>query len=366
MARSIGIDWIRVSVVFMLFPFHTARVFDGWEPFYVKDTINDFSTWFVGSLGFWMMSLLFVTAGFSACHALQRRSRNEFLLERTRKLLIPLILGLVLIVPVQGYIAQLRLVPHYDNYFAFLSDYFTNFKDLSGYTGGFTPAHLWFILFLFVISLVLMPLMNILLQKTYPAGARSARWILSGFLPMTVADFLPDIGGKNPFLYGLLFLFGFILAQDLKGLVFLKKGFPIVLPIGASLIPLYLYAMSAIEWSDASLAARLGMDVLKNLCAWFMIIGLIGFADKTFQHASGLLLYLNKVSYPVYILHQSVLVVCAYFVVGTGFSPGFKFMGVMILSLLVSVSLVEVYRRICIAIFNQSKKSSASEVVTQT
>lgn len=30
--------------------------------------------------------------------------------------------------------------------------FFTKETDLSGYTGGFTPAHLWFILYLFIIS----------------------------------------------------------------------------------------------------------------------------------------------------------------------------------------------------------------------
>lgn len=32
--------------------------------------------------------------------------------------------------------------------------FFTHFTDLSGYDGGFTPGHLWFIFFLFIISLL--------------------------------------------------------------------------------------------------------------------------------------------------------------------------------------------------------------------
>ncbi|HEY3315995.1 MAG TPA: hypothetical protein VGL40_12055 [Bacillota bacterium] len=35
--RDHYIDWLRNLGILMLFPFHTARVFDYWEPNYVKD-----------------------------------------------------------------------------------------------------------------------------------------------------------------------------------------------------------------------------------------------------------------------------------------------------------------------------------------
>jgi glucans biosynthesis protein C len=346
MERSIGIDWIRIAVVFMLFPFHTARVFDRWEPFYVKDTSNEFSTWLVGSLGFWFMSLLFVTAGYSAYHALKKRGANEYAKERMKKLLIPLIFGLVLIVPIQGYIALLQFNQSAESYGSFLKDYFINFEDLSGYTGGFTPAHLWFILFLLVISLILLPIMKGLLKKEYQSSDVKEIYILFGFVAMTVADCLPDIGGKNPFLYGLLFLFGFILAQRPNLMDFLRKAYKIILPVGVILIPVYMIEVSDIDWTEASILLRLSADLLKNICAWWMIIGLIGFTDRTFHRTSRPLRYLGAASYPVYILHQSVLVVVAYFIVQLDAFPWLKFMGIMLTSLILSLLLYELFRRI--------------------
>ncbi|MEO8355419.1 MAG: hypothetical protein ABI621_05875 [Chloroflexota bacterium] len=47
---------------------------------------------------------------------------------------------------------MLSLPEHYAGFFRF------DLEQLDGYNGTFTPAHLWFILFLFVFSLLGLPL----------------------------------------------------------------------------------------------------------------------------------------------------------------------------------------------------------------
>lgn len=49
---------------------------------------------------------MFVIAGMSSYFALSKRSVKEFAKERVNKLLIPLLVGLVTIVPVQTYVAD--------------------------------------------------------------------------------------------------------------------------------------------------------------------------------------------------------------------------------------------------------------------
>ena len=40
--RRYDIDWLRVLAVLLLFPFHTARIFDTMNPWYVKnDTLSE-------------------------------------------------------------------------------------------------------------------------------------------------------------------------------------------------------------------------------------------------------------------------------------------------------------------------------------
>ncbi|MEH7119450.1 acyltransferase family protein, partial [Neobacillus vireti] len=158
--RRYDIDWLRNLGILLLFPFHSARVFDYWDPFYVKS--NELSwelSWFIASTSYWFMPLLFWLAGSSTWYALQYRSNQQYLKDRVSRLLVPFIFGLFFIVPPQGY---LSLWQHNGdspgNYFTFLKNYFLDFSDLSGYFGTFTPAHLWFILYLFVFSLLALPL----------------------------------------------------------------------------------------------------------------------------------------------------------------------------------------------------------------
>ena len=71
---------------------------------------------------------------------------------------MPFLFGVLAIVPPQAYVARFQQAGYAQDYLEFLPDYFRLRGDLSGYTGLFTPGHLWFILFLLVFSLAALPL----------------------------------------------------------------------------------------------------------------------------------------------------------------------------------------------------------------
>lgn len=341
--RKYGIDWLRIFVVFLLFPFHTARVFDWWEANYIKDVPNAFSSWFISSVGFWFMALLFVIAGFSTFQALQKRSAGEYAKERVKRLLFPFLIGLVLIVPVQGYVASLQHEGFSGSYLQFLSGYFTDFRDISGYTGSFTPAHLWFILYLFVISLCLLPLLMKLRAPKTESAMRP--WMLFlAFLPMTISEALPDIGGKNPFFFGLLFFFGFLIARAEPIMELIRRLRFWTLGAALLLTPVYLMVASTLGWpGDINLISAL-VALFRNFCVWLIILALMGLSDTYLNKPSRVLSYLNRASFPVYLLHQSVMMVIAYFIVATALSAGLKFLSIMFGTLLASLLIYELFR----------------------
>ena len=92
----------------MLIPYHTARLFDSYEPFYVKNGQTSTALTLLRTiLDPWGMPLLFVVAGAGACFALQRRTGRQYLHDRVLRLIVPLLFGLLFIVPPQAYYAWL-------------------------------------------------------------------------------------------------------------------------------------------------------------------------------------------------------------------------------------------------------------------
>ena len=177
--RRWDIDWLRIlAVVALLVPYHTFRVFDVLEDWYVKnDQSSTALNWFnyLGdAIG---MQLLFLLAGAATWFALRRRSGGQYAWERVKRLLFPSVFSLLIVVPPLSYFG---LRSHSDYAGSFLEWYPSFFEfypeDPAGYfMGGFTVAHLWFILFLLVISLVALPLFLCFKRKS---GQKIIGWLV--------------------------------------------------------------------------------------------------------------------------------------------------------------------------------------------
>jgi len=143
-ARRHDVDWLRIAAVLLLIPYHTARVFNWEEDFYIKnDPTDGVAQAFVDFVGPWHMSLLFLLAGVATWLAFRFRSGGQYAAERVKRLLIPFVFGVLVIVPPQTWLAYNT---HHDadlTYWEYLPKFFTTADEgFTGYTGGFTPAHL--------------------------------------------------------------------------------------------------------------------------------------------------------------------------------------------------------------------------------
>lgn len=168
------------------------------------------------------MPMLFFLAGASTHFALEKMSLKDYLQERIKRLLIPIIFGIIVIVPPQTYLARLCRGESNLNYFEHLKFFFTNVIDFTGFDGGFTPAHLWFIAYLFVVSIVggfiiskifksrigenLLPLIKNALLSRFSIPIL----LLLGF----TSDIFPSIMGKSIIGYLTIFILGYIIYQD--------------------------------------------------------------------------------------------------------------------------------------------------------
>lgn len=145
--RKYYIDNLRWVCILLLIPFHAAMAWNCWgEGNYIWFSSNKGLSAFITLISPWYMPLLFVLAGMSARYSLQKRTVKDFVRERIKKLLLPFLIGVVTIVAGMTYYADRFHNGYAEDFFAHYRIFFTKFTDLTGYDGGWTPGHLWFVL----------------------------------------------------------------------------------------------------------------------------------------------------------------------------------------------------------------------------
>ncbi len=91
---------------------------------------------------------------------------------------------------------------------------------------------------------------------------------------------------------------------------------------------------------------RAGLSLLGGLGTWLMLVGLVGLGRRYLDRTSPALRYLAEGSYPVYILHQTVIVVAAFYLVGLAV-PGVVLWPLLLTtSVVVTFALYELVRRV--------------------
>jgi len=310
--RRHDLDWLRIMAVLLLIPFHSARVFDVWDPFYVKNAAKSgVLTWSViAFLEPWHMQLLFVLAGAATWYALGHRSAGAYAGERFKRLLVPLGFGLLVIVPPQTYLGAWSHGLHIS-----LGSYWNFSGDLTGYTGGWTPAHLWFIAFLFIFSLLALPLF--MRWHRRPIGARWLLFAMPVVLLLANALPAPDDGPQNPFYSLALFIGGFLLVADPRAERMIHRAWKPLLAAAAGTMATTLlvwHSGVADTFAEGSLPDTL-VSFLGNVNTWVCVLALLGAGHALFNRQNRVLRYANEGAYPFYLLHQTVIITVAYVVV---------------------------------------------------
>ena len=87
--RQYYIDWLRIMLIISVFLFHTGMIFNTWD-WHVKNDIlyGGVLRKVMIFLHNWRMPLLFMLSGAGTFFALGNKTTGQYLLERTRRLLI--------------------------------------------------------------------------------------------------------------------------------------------------------------------------------------------------------------------------------------------------------------------------------------
>ena len=299
--RKYYIDNLRSASILLLIPFHTAMAWNCWgEGNYIWFHNNRVLSSFIVSISPWYMALLFVLAGISARLSLAKKTYREFIGERIKKLFLPLITGMISVVAWMAYYADLFHSGYQGSFFSHYNVYFTRLTDLTGYDGGWTPGHLWFLLYLFVISIICLSF--IALQRKYFPKLSFEKWDVAGIILLGIvlppSSLIFNIGGKSIGLYMMLYLLGYyIFSEDkhMDRIVRYRHLFLVIMLIfDATNIYLFLWAKQANE--------ILSTIAMYSTC-WFGILALLGFGKSKFNQRNRITRYLSSRSYLIYIFH---------------------------------------------------------------
>jgi peptidoglycan/LPS O-acetylase OafA/YrhL len=338
--RRWDIDWLRVLATLLLFYFHSAKIFYQWSPFYIlNDPLSRPLSYISLFIEHWHMPLFFVLAGTASWFALRRRTGGQYALERLKRLLVPYLFGLLVIVPPQLYFALRPRRPDYaESYLQFYPHFFD-----PDYTGGkFDMGHLWFILFLFLFSLIALPLFLYLRRDSGQrlvdrlAGFLSRPGtILLLVLPIILLNAVP-LGYPNPVYFLIYFIYGYMLMADERFGQAIDKHKLVALILGVAIYVVWIALVTAgvlhPDWMK---------PVRESLIAWLCLIALLGYGRQFLNFSNGFLRYFSEASYALYILHQTVIVIVGYYVVqwSAGILP--KLLVILGVSFLITLALYD-------------------------
>jgi len=323
--RKNEIDWIRNIGVLLLFIFHTASIFTYYEPWYIwSDSKSCLATLVFIICIPWHMPILFFLAGASTRFSLGNRSGKKYILERVRRLLIPFILGMLVLVPPQGYLARVSRGRPVGNYFQQYKYFWTTISNIP-YDGGFGPAHLWFILYLFIISIVALFIIRSFKKEGMKKFLLKLKYKLinkHSLVFMVLILFFTDmtpiaIAEKNILIFLIVFLMGYIVYDDNDYLEYIDKNKKQSLIMAVIFFIFYIgVILFYYNWDkNGGLGLKVLISIMRNGIMITTIVAIVGYGRKYLTKGGRALDYLNKACFPVYILHQPIIVFIAYYLV---------------------------------------------------
>jgi surface polysaccharide O-acyltransferase-like enzyme len=331
--RRYDLDWLRVIATLVAFVFCCTRIFDT-EGWYLKNVEQSplLSVVTRGLIASWLAEIFFLLSGAASWYALQSKTAGAHLLVRIKRLLVPLYtVGLFVLLPPQFYLDLITNAGFTGTFWASLPRYFRGLAlpriTLRPETSLHVPfeGHLWFLQYLYIISLVTLPLLLFLKSER---GKRFIAWLADwcerteGIFLFAVPLAIVLIGLRWLFVgqrtwaelvfHALIFLAGYVVAADKRFTEGLQTQ---VLESGV------LWLLAAV--GQGVVVSGLGYNVerqsfsllyvlyqiLVSVASWSAVVFVLGVAARLPNRNRRLLAFANEAVLPFYLLGQTIILI---------------------------------------------------------
>jgi glucan biosynthesis protein C len=355
--RRYELDWLRVLAILSVFLYHSTRFFNLGD-WHVKN-VNTYvwvEIWNIFATR-WMMPLFFIISGASLFYAIGKSSGwRRFYVDKFLRLMIPVLVASVTHSALQVYLERLIHGQFSGSFFSFLPEYFNGVYLGIGTPGNFAyhGMHLWYLLFLFIYSLICYRLFIWLkgtgreilnrIMTMFAIPGLMYIWfsipllIMKALIPQAVLNV--GSGGWG-FLYYIWFLIsGFMIISSDRLQQQIKNQRWISLLLGMVLSTVYLYQL--FSPSRVVLPAWISdwiYALLSIFSAWSWLFAILGFGMRFLAFDRPFLRYANEGVLPFFILHQTVLLGIGYFIMTWEIPDALKWAIVFTSSFIVIITL---------------------------
>jgi len=328
--RRFDLDWLRVGVFGLLILFHTGMFYVESWPWHVKsEHLSQFLENIMLLVEPWRMGVLWVISGIAIRFVMVKVSVWRFISMRTLRLLLPLLFGVLIIVPPQLYIEMTFNGDLNMNFWQFLQAFFSSDSTVFdkyqyGIWQHFNANHLWFIAALWKYSLFLLcllPLLNTKLVNSVTDWLFKQYGLLAIFIAVLPIFFIQMNWELDSVRYPLgftLMVYGYLIGWNKIFWQRIKENLRPLLVI-ALIFYCLLIALYNLVWLDMlkneSLQEGWVYSVIMFNYSMLRLIGVLtvfSFAHNFLNKKSHKLTYFNDAVYPFYILHQTLIVVIGF------------------------------------------------------
>ncbi len=347
MQRRHDLDWVRVAAFFLLVLYHTGMYYVTWDWHVKSPYASEVLEPFMLLSSPWRLSLLFLVSGTATAFLFAKRtaSGKGFLGQRSWRLLVPLVFGMLVVVTPQAYYEVVEQLPggYHDGYLAFWGRYLQadpHFCRDGDCLDVPTWNHLWFVAYLWIYTLVAWLGLRRFPRAVEAAGAWCERHLTgvglllwpSLWLALARLGLLDRFEQTHALVddwynhaqYLPLFLLGIVVARRDAVWDALHRQRRIALALAAAGYAFIVWYFHGSGYDDATPppeALRMLQRAVWSLFQWTAIAAILGFARGWIVRETPTLRYLQEAVFPVYILHQTVIVVLAHNAQPLGLRP---------------------------------------------
>lgn len=354
------LDWLKVLIVYGIVLFHVSLVFSMGTWLVSNHDRSLVLTAFAGFTFPWGIPAMFLIAGADAWFGLRSRTVSDFIRKRFLRLLVPMVPGLLILSPLQRFISSHNPPPSLDTFWSFYVNFFREFH--FEWTLQFVSRywlHLWFLGYLFVISIVCLPAV---LWLRGPAGRRLTAALVQfasrrgGLLMLAAPLALTQLALRWRFpayqdwadvaTYIVVFLWGVVIFSDrrfeplIRGQIrwFLAGGVLAMAGIGVLVVvsPSHLAGDS-----HAPAVMQAAYALLWSVYVWSWLHAVLYLGLRWLNFPSRAQHYAQESVLPIYVIHHPVVLLVASFVVTWNLGVWPKFAVILVTVAVLTLAIYE-------------------------